>query len=187
MGIQDHFFPPPDPAREWKALAGLRPECILDEPSFGGLRMGDPADSISRLGPPENPRPTRDGMYDYPSRGFEIDTTDGRIDCFLFRWDAQDPAKHFKGDFLWKGAPLKLDGSTREVDLRSFFGEPYWIDDDLGERLFFYEFGGGTLEWQVELTRGHLTVLTLVTPPLLSDPGQRTAYGITRPWPPLQK
>ena len=185
MGILDHFFPPEDPARDWKAVPGLRLECVLDDPSFCGVRLGQEAESLSRFGPPENPRLTREGMYDYPSSGFEIDTTDGRIDCFLFRWDAQDPVKHFHGSFLWKGAPLRLDASTGEDEVRRAFGEPYWIDDDLGERLLFYEFGRGALEWQVELARGRLTALTIVTPPLLAQEDQRTAYGVTRPWPPL--
>jgi len=185
MGILDHFFPPADPAREWTALPGLRLECTLDDSSFCGLRLGEQIESLSRLGPPENPRPTREGMYDYPSRGFEVDATDGRIDCFLFRWDAMDPARHFAGSFLWKGAALKLDASTGEREIRSAFGEPYWMDDEMGERLFFYEFERGALEWQLELTRGRLTAMTLVTPPLLADPDQRSAYGVTRPWPPL--
>jgi hypothetical protein len=185
MGIRDHYFPPPDPAGAWKALPGLRPECILDDASFGGLRLGEKAELVSRFGPPENPRPSREGRYDYPSKGFEIDATEGRIDCFLFRWDAMDPARHFHGSFLWKGSPLRLDASTSEGEVRSAFGEPYWTDDDLGEKLFFYEFGEGVLEWQVELVRGRLTALSLVTPPLLADPDQRAAYGVSRLWPPI--
>lgn len=184
MGILD-FFAPPDPARGWVRRADLRLACVLDDPSFCGVRLGDPADALSRFGAPENNRPGRDGLYDYPSSGFEIDTTDGRVDCFLFRWDAMDAAKHFRGTFHWNGSPVHLGASTGEGEVKSAFGAPYWIDDDMGERLFFYEFRRGTLEWQVEFVRGRLSVLSIVTPPLLADRDQREAYKVTRPWPPV--
>jgi len=184
MGLLDHFLPPPDPARGWSPNPGLLLECRLDEPSFCGVRLGDAVAALSRFGPPENNRPTRDGLYDHPSRGFEIDADEGRVDCFLFRWDAMDPAKHFKGSFSRDGRPVRLDSSTGEGDLRTALGEPYWIDDDGSEKLYFYELRQGTLEWQVEFVRGRLAVLTILTPGLLADPEVRADYHVTRPWPP---
>src|ERR1043165_9908591 len=100
MGLRDRFFGPPDPASLWTSRPGTRFVCTLDELSFSGLRLGDPVEAISRFGAPENAHPTREGMYDYPSQGFEIDATDGRVDGFLFRWDAMDPARHFRGRYL---------------------------------------------------------------------------------------
>jgi hypothetical protein len=183
MGILDHFFPPPDPAASWTRRTS-RLDCVLDDPAFADVRLGDPVESISRFGAPENSRPTRDGLYDYPSLGFEIDATSGKIDCFCFKWDAMDSAKHFQGTFSWNGRPVKLGPSVREADVRGMFGEPYWIDDDLGEKIFFYEYRHGGLEWQVEFVRGRLSVLLILAPGLLSDLQVRTDYKVTRPWPP---
>ncbi len=184
MGFLD-FLLPPDPARRWAPQSVPDPVVDLDVPSFAGLRLGDPSEAIARFGPPENPRPSRDGQYDYLSRGFEIDATAGKIDCFAFCWDDGNPDRHFRGRFFWNGSPLRLDAGTTEAQVRKALGEPYWIDNDVDERLWFYEFLPSGVEWQVEFVRDRLTVLTLVTPAMLAKPEHREAYRVTRPWPPL--
>jgi hypothetical protein len=63
------------------------------------------------------------------------------------------------------------------------FGQPYWKDVDAEETLLFYEFL--PVEWQVEFgADGMLRALTLVTPPMLGEPADRDAYGVTKAWPP---
>lgn len=182
MGILDLFFGPPDPALEWTRSPELRFECELSEPSLAGVRLGDPVARLAKFGAPQNRRPTSEGAYDYRSQGFEIDATGGAVDCFLFLWDASDPARRFAGEFTMHGKPVALGAETPEADFLARFGEPYWVDDDGFERLLFYE--RGPVEWQAEFRRGKLVVLTLLTPPLLADEAERKAYGVTKPWPP---
>lgn len=184
MGLLSFLFPP-DPSKSWRADPGLALDVDLDVPSFAGLRLGDPAAGIARFGPPENSHATRDGLYDHRSRGFQVDADAGLVDGFLFRWDDRDPVRHFRGRFRRNGAPLPLDASTGEGPVRSALGEPYWIDTDADERVWFYERNGGAQEWQVEFVRGRLTVLSLLARPILADLEQREAYRVTRPWPPL--
>jgi hypothetical protein len=185
MSIRDHYFPPPDPAAGWVRRTGQL-HCLLDDPSFADLRLGDPVESISRFGAPENSRPTRDGVYEYYSQGFDLDATEGKVGGFSFMWSAQNPAKSFQGTFSWNGRPVNLGPSVREADILSTFGKPYWIDDEIGglAKIFFYEYRGGALEWMVEFERGGLSLFSIVSPPVLSDPEVRADYKVTRPWPP---
>jgi len=184
VGLFNFLFPP-DPSKAWVPDPGLALDVDLDLPALSGLRLGDPAAGISRFGPPENPRPSRHGIHDYASRGFQVDADAGRVECFLFRWDSENPVRRFQGRFRRNGAPLALDASTDDAAVKAAFGEPYWVDPGPEEQVWFYEWRGGTLEWQVELVQGRLRVLSLIARPVLAEPGQRESYHVTRPWPPL--
>jgi hypothetical protein len=125
-------------------------------------------------------------MYCYPSRGFEIDASQGKVDAFVIDWDvpAEGPYRPFGGSFVFRGRGLSLGPHTREEDFVRTFGAPYFRAPEAQEAVLFYEFDT-EIEWQVEFARdGHLKGMLIVTPPLLSDPERRESYGVACPWPP---
>ncbi len=88
----------------------------------------------------------------------------------------------FSGEFRYRERRLDLSEGTTERDLITAFGPPYWRDQDEVEVILFYEFG--EYEWQIEMGLNDRLKLFVIAPPLLADPKQRAAYGVTRPWPP---
>ena len=186
MGLLDKLFGSSDPSTQWKADPDIPIELDLGRPALCGIQLGDHSDRIARLGPPDNPRPSKDETYRYDRHGFVIDANDRSVCCFTIAFDKNAPdveTEEFRGTVLHKGQPIDLRASTCEDEFCQQFGAPYWRDVDDQEHLLFYEFG--KVEWQIEFgNKGGLRVLTIVTPPLLSDPEQRENYNIDRPWPP---
>lgn len=91
----------------------------------------------------------------------------------------------FQGSLFIGQKKILLTRSNGAKAIAALFGDPYWKDeDDEGEVILFYE-RPGEVEWQFELgDRTSLKALNVLTPPLLKDPLQRQAYGVTAPWPP---
>lgn len=62
-------------------------------------------------------------------------------------------------------------------------GEPYWIDRDEYEFIFFFEFPNH--EIHVEQSLAGVNQRILVTrQPLMADAEQRKANGVDKAWPP---
>ncbi len=87
----------------------------------------------------------------------------------------------FSGWFRYRGRRLDLSEETTERELIAFFGSPYWRDQDEDEVIPFYEFG--ECEWQIEMSLKDWLSVFVIAPPILADPQQRAAYGVTKPWP----
>ena len=111
------------------------------------------------------------------SNGFDAGTEHGALDYVGLDLTS------FPGKFQANGRDIKLTTSTTIEEITSCFGQPYWRDDDADETILFYE--GGVGELQLEFTNNrNLSFITLTHTPLLADPAQRAAYGVTKPWPP---
>ena len=112
--------------------------------------------------------------------GVEIGLSGGVVDhAFL-------DLSEFRAGFRRHGEILGIGPATTEAEIVRLFGEPYWTDRSDGEVILFYEFQGGEVELQFEFPQGDgLGFVTLTRNGVMSDAGQRAAYGCDRPWPPL--
>ena len=163
------------PQTAWQLTA--RPLILdLDHNSLGGIRLGDPVSAVGAM-------PGSDGAWRDDAQGVEIDYSPTGINCVLVRWD--DPTTShspYRGEVHFQGKHIPLSDGTTIEQFMAVFGDPWWRDDDEQESLLFYEWG--EVEWQVEFSRrGGLRLLLINTPPLMADPAQRAAYGVTKPWP----
>lgn len=184
MGFVERIPGGKDPDSDWARDVDLDLVVDLDNHTFCGIRLGDQPEAVAKLGSPDAFN-EQTGAYQYPSDGFDVEITNGVIDCFFLTWGAPDRGayKPFEGGFIHKGEPVELGAATREADFTARFGDPYWRDEDDDEILLFYEFGN--VEWQVEFDKeGALKTLLITTPPLLAKPDQRESYGVDKPWPP---
>ena len=187
MGLFDRLFGNRHPAFQWQAAPDLQVTLDLGVPALCGIRFGDHTDRVARLGPPDKVigKEGESESFIYTRLGFQIDASERSVDS----WDIYfEPAVYlermtaFKGLACDRGQALALSPATTLRDFKGRFGEPYWEDVDEIENLLFYEFS--QIEWQVEFKQERLTVITMATPPLLSDPQQRAAYRVDKPWPP---
>ncbi len=90
----------------------------------------------------------------------------------------------FQGTFSRDGTPLDLNQQTKEDEILSHFGDPYWIDEEDSEKIYFYEYREGTIELQFEFVDDSLSFVTMSLNGVLSDETQRKLYGATKKWPP---
>jgi hypothetical protein len=121
---------------------------------------------------------TQDTIKD-PSSGLEIGVKDGVLDS-VFITLTQSSAHFFRS-----GSPIQLSTQTTIGEVESLFGPPYWVDQDPDEIILFYEFRNGDVELQFEFPgRVHLGFITLAAHGILSKEEQRTAYKVSKPWPP---
>ncbi|MFC1680609.1 hypothetical protein ACFL1S_02295 [Pseudomonadota bacterium] len=116
-------------------------------------------------------------IFEDTTHGFEVGVQDGKLNYILIALEK------YPGIFKQRGKVVELNTTTTIDDVQKRFGEPYWLDDDTDEILFFYEDGG--VEMQFEFPgKKSLGFITILLDPLMADPEQREAYGVTKPWPP---
>jgi hypothetical protein len=154
----------------------------LDSHTFAGASIGDPIDRLSFLGPAQG----WSLDLEFPDRGLAIGTGGQRVDELMFFFGHPEELRggRFTGHIVFRGEPLCLRSSDDEHTLVARFGEPYWRDTGSDESILFYEFG--TSEWQLELAADGGLKCLVIARPLLADPQQRLAYGVNKPWPPVQ-
>jgi hypothetical protein len=192
MGWFDFLFGPPDVATTWRERPGLELVLNLDRHTICELKLGDRADRISILGPPDNKKPTRADTYLYASKGIELCTGEDGIETITAIFEPTDhwvmhgfekKAAAYGGKIIYGGKPVALSRDTSEGEFVGRFGQPYWRDEDEYETTLFYEFG--PLEWQVEFeTGGGLRGLVLESPPTMAQAEARAAYQVDKAWPP---
>ncbi len=178
------FFCPKNPTKLWQRAKDLRLNFDLERGSLNGARFGDPLETISFLGPVEELKPLQDREYSYPSLGLSIGCDENTIDSFhIGHYDKFSPlSRPFPGQMRCREQTFDLP-QLREQHFVDAFGPPFWRDEDESEFILFYEFPW--IEWQVEFgLDGTFNCILVTCKPMLADEGQRSAYGITRPWPP---
>ena len=187
MGLFKLFTPKVDPLVSWRAEPGLTTEFDFDfdHHALCGIMPGDPASLIWKLGPSEDKPAEADGIYNYYSKGVEVDFEDGKVVCFVIFFNDERHKKFlpFKSRCTYRSQTVELRLGMTEAEIKTVFGEPYWSDKDEDEILLFYEFRD--IEWQVEIDAcSGLTAIVVLTPPLLAEEADRNSYKVTKPWPP---
>jgi hypothetical protein len=188
MGLFDFLR---DPASLWVPEPGLKIEIDLEEASFCGVRFGSRVTSLSKLGPPTNPKPTKRGYYTWKQLGLEVQTEKkmGIVEwyCITINPVVDDGLDAYPGKILRAGTLLPLGPASREEDLVRALGEPWhvFVDDEDPDiaRTLFYE--TRTLEWEIEVLKsGTLHSILLNTPPSMEDPQTRKRLNCEKTWPP---
>ena len=160
-------------------------EFDFGKPSLCGIRLGDAAPLLWRLGPPEDSRKLKQGIYCFYTRGFEVRVKHGLVVSFGLFWNRKlrPPYKPFAGHSRLGEKALTIKSHLPEHQLLKCFGDPYWRSQSDEQVLLFYEFK--KVEWLVEINRGEgLSAILIHTPALLADRKQRAIYRVTKPWPP---
>ncbi len=186
MGLWDWLVGGKDPAADWVADPSVESVLDLGRPSLCGISLGDSVSQVERLGPPDNRNASKLESYVFRDRGLMIEADEGIVVSFTVFFDedkSTEGCSPFSGITMRGDRQITLSHDTSEREWSELFGEAYWRDVDDGEILLFLELG--QVEWQAEFTTdGDLSVLTIVTPPTLSKPDQREAYGVDKVWPP---
>jgi len=161
----------------------LRLSLDLEHVALNGVAVGQPFVSFSFLGRDEDSEQSRQNLFCYYSLGLEVAAVDGIVEeLSVVVSDGEGRYCRFPGEVTWHGAKIDL-ANLGLHNLADTIGEWYWIDTDDTESIVFYEFPG--CEWQLECNlAGQLQRIVMTKTPLLSDVQQRTAYRVTREWPP---
>jgi hypothetical protein len=169
-----------NPTWGWEDDPTLTPLVNLDRHCFSSIATGDPIERLFFLG---RGKVTRFGLA-WPRKGIEVSVNDGRIGeiGIYFGHSAEADFGEFIGTIQFGGAPVHLTRETREAEILSLFGKPYWRDQDDDEIILFYEFP--EREWQVEFDLNGTLKYLSVGAQLMADEGQREEYKVTAPWPP---
>ncbi len=168
-----------NPTRAWIESGDPALLLDLDQQRFCGVAIGEPIARLSFLGPASR----WSHALEFPGHGLALGGEERIEQVSLFFGHADEPEQgRYRGGIVHRGASAALSCNDDEPRLAALFGEPFWRDADADETILFYEFG--VVEWQIELgSDGRLKCLSL-SRPLLADPAQRAAYGVSRPWPP---
>lgn len=182
----ESFFGPKNPTKKWQRADDLRLEFDLEQGSLNGVRLGDPLEAVSFLGPIEDRKGLPLAEYGYYSLGLRVccHNDENIIDTFEIVQDDDFAPQYlsYSGRFHFRGKNLPLAQLNEQQFVREF-GLPFWRDEDAKEIILFYEFSW--LEWQVELRLdGSFKCLVVTSNPILAGASQRAAYGVTKPWPP---
>lgn len=186
----ESLFGPRNPTLSWPASLHHEITFDLDNASINSVKLGQPLDRLSFLGPDVDRKSFRSGELLYLSRGLAIQFDPQSHSIRGFRIIQSDPHddrfRPFSGVVLLKGQPVNLE-SLSPARILDEYGGFYWRDRDEDESILFYEFVG--LEWQLEFdTESRLRCITVTNDPILGEVEQRIAYGVTEPWPfPSQK
>jgi hypothetical protein len=178
----NHLFQGGNPTGQWQRGPGLQIAVDLSAPSINGIKLGQTFNNLEFLGCDENKTAAKDNSFRYYSLGLEIDR--GSDDIFQgFSIILDDPeGRHqpFAGAVTWLGSPVELT-RIRQNDLGGIFGDCYWSDTDDDETIVFYEFQ--EYEMQIECTEYRISRVVVTRDPIMASKEQRTAYGVTKPYP----
>ncbi len=132
--------------KDWTRDTRMKLAIDFDALSFCGVKLGEPIELLSSLGPSGNAHQEDASIFDYPDRGFAVGAADGKlvdITAFVTKDAKRRP---FGGEFLKSGEAIKLTPETPADEIRSIFGEPTGrAAGDTGESILFY--GRKVAEW----------------------------------------
>lgn len=109
-----------NPTRDWRPEPGLVLLLNLDEESFCGVRLGEPAARLRKLGPTPNAGSARIGMYEYAERGFLVTAEQDRFVEVNVSFAGNLGA--FTGTIRRHGRDGTLDGSAGEENVVALLG-----------------------------------------------------------------
>ncbi len=89
MGLLGSLFGKRDLTSAWKADAGLALVFDFRQNALCGIKIGDPVEGLSKLGPAEDARAARrEGRYCYYTKGLEIGVDGGGVTSYLLIWSS---------------------------------------------------------------------------------------------------
>ena len=112
-----------NPTREWRAQPGLALLLDLDDESFCGIRLGERADRLQKLGPAEDAATARRGSYRYLSRGFDCLEEQGRFAEVEANFSKPE-GPPFAGVVRRNGTTATFTPQTTELELVAHLGKP---------------------------------------------------------------
>jgi hypothetical protein len=182
----EFLFGPRNPTRTWPPCREWSLVFSLDDASLNGVKVGEPLNRLTFLGPDEDRKGFRNNELSYFTKGLQIrfnDTTQRIVEFRVVSFDRWEPRfRAFDGAVVANGQNRNIARLTKEQFLE-VYGESYWIDRDEDETILFYEFV--SLEWQVEFdTASRFKCITVTAEPVLAREEQRLAYQVTKQWPP---
>jgi hypothetical protein len=137
-----------NPTREWRAQPGLELGLDLDDESFCGIRLGERADRLRKLGPAEDAAAARRGEYRYWSRGFLCREEQGRfVEAELVC--SEGVGQPFAGPVRRNGATATFGPQTTEPELVTHLGPPDEREASEAEEGMS---SGATLTWHLNRT-----------------------------------
>lgn len=138
-----------NPTREWRAQPGLDVVLDLDDESFCGIRLGERADRLRKLGPAEDAARARAGSYRYTSRGFYCQEELGRFVEVVLWYAASLEGQAFGGPVRRNGATAVFAPGTTEAELAAHLGKPDERESSAAEEGVS---SGSTLTWHLNRT-----------------------------------
>ena len=179
----DLLFRLGNPTNKWMRRPGLRIAVDLSASSINAVELGRAFGTLEFLGRDEDTTAAKCDSFRYYSLGLEIDRgSNDSIDGFSLV--VNDPEGHhhpFAGEVTWLDLPINLK-QVRQKDLSGIFGDWYWIDTDDEETIVFYEFKEYEIQIECDL-ECRVSRVIVTREPLMASNEQRTAYGVTKPYP----
>jgi hypothetical protein len=138
-----------NPTKDWLAQPGLALLLDLDEESFCGIRLGEKADRLQKLGPAEDAAKARLFSYRYTTRGFYCEEEQGRFVEVVLWFAASLEGQAFVGPVRRNGATLVFNPATTEAELVAHLGKPDERESTDAEAEMS---GGASLTWHLNRT-----------------------------------
>ncbi len=160
----------PDPSANWVLQPDLPLHFDLETFSLCGVRLGDPADSLSFLGPAEDRALAREGRLFYYSIGLEVLVEEGKVALYRIIWrdEAAEGFNPYPGRCVKHEPPVEVETDTSELGIRRAFGGPFFKETDNQGVVVFYE--AGEYGWDVEFNlKGSIKQFTVYSPPLTEE------------------
>jgi hypothetical protein len=137
-----------NPTREWRAQPGLELVLDLDDESFCGIRLGERADRLQKLGRAEDAGAARRHEYRYWSRGFLCREEQGRFVEAEVTYTV-GVGQPFAGPVRRNGATAVFTPDTTEPELVAHLGKPDEREASEAEEGIS---SGATLTWHLNRT-----------------------------------
>ena len=179
------MFGKKNPSAKWERTAA-KLTVDWDNRTLNDVALGEPLDSVSFLGPDEDPHTFRQGELSYYSQGLVVEFDDKSKATTAYHLVLEDPDNveftPYSQSVIRDGRSFSLPLVTRK-NLVQELGEPFWVDEDDDEAIAFYEFPGA--EWQLEFDadNGSLKRLIITKDPIMAKDAQRESYNVTKPYP----
>ena len=138
-----------NPTKDWLAQPGLALLLDLDEESFCGIRLGEKADRLQKLGPAEDAAKARLRSYRYTARGFYCEEEQGRFVEVVLWYGASLDGQAFSGPVRRNGAGVVFSPVTTEAELVAHLGPPAEHESSAAEEGVS---GGASLTWHLNRT-----------------------------------
>ncbi len=131
MGILD-IFRSRNSTDAWQPDPRLGLTFDLDKYTLGSVALGEPVDRLCGLGPAEDKRDAKSGIYRYYSRGLSITTEHDCIHVFRLVWHDPDRPEYqpYVGICTLHTAPVPLNGDMSAASFVQLLGEPNDQTDD---------------------------------------------------------